>query len=900
MGSILAELAAIANTAQSTAEAESALCRVLGELGAEHVVLLHQAAESDAIDGAVSDKLGRTDLIAVSTVLLGLTADIDRDAVDVLAPGAVYVPGLGHCYLMAVPLRLAETSDSWVVLLKTGSRGFAKTLAGQVRDLVTPMQMLLRQIQAEDDNRHQRAERATIARLTQAVVAMQGVHSVFDEVASSIRGLSGWDTCTVATLNPDAGALSVDSVDVSADYSVAAPWGERIELDDWRGLRFAIENCSPYRLSLDLPESLSVHEARMMKELGLHIVLAVPFAVKAEPLGLILLTSSAPRKLDTRMLKTIEDVCLNTALAVQHHQYLEQTRIQSEEQSALIRVSQAVSSGRELSVILAEVARACLQFDGVEGCRILLWQKEIDQFEIAAVQHHRDWQMYYRHGDRYPAADWPSVKAVMQSRVGRGLLVTDSEVNARERYNHAADHIQSFHSFPIIVGEEAVGALTLLSRERRRFSVHAVRAGQEMAAQAANAIDRANLFRQLRQRAETDGLTGLLNHRAAFETLDRELAVARKQQELVSIIVVDLDDFKFFNDTHGHLTGDKVLIEISGVLRSIARSRDHVARFGGDEFLMILPNTPASTAGAVADRLLRSVDQATVSVGELTLPIRISVGLATFPNDARNRQELIAYADAAMYSAKELGGGQVGSIEKGTRSLEVTVFGALSGLVRAVDRKDRYTKDHSDLVAEYAVRFGRYLQLPAEQIEALDLAGQLHDVGKIAVPDSVLRKPGHLNPEEEALIRQHVVFSELIIKGVPNLDYIVDAVANHHERWDGTGYPYQREGKEIPLMGRILALADALAAMTHDRPYRKARSLEEAVIEIHRGSGTQFDPDLVEPFVSSVSTGSALLRDVNRRKRFESSFEGQGEEPVGLTDYLRKRAERRQSEALTS
>ncbi len=123
-----------------------------------------------------------------------------------------------------------------------------------------------------------------------------------------------------------------------------------------------------------------------------------------------------------------------------------------------------------------------------------------------------------------------------------------------------------------------------------------------------------------------------------------------------------------------------------------------------------------------------------------------------------------------MYAAKELGGGQVGSVERGTRSLEVSTLGALSGLVRAVDRKDRYTKDHSDLVAEYAIRFARSMRMTPEKIEALELAGQLHDVGKIAVPDSILRKPGYLTREEEAMIRQHVVFSELMIKGVPHLD----------------------------------------------------------------------------------------------------------------------------------
>jgi len=181
------------------------------------------------------------------------------------------------------------------------------------------------------------------------------------------------------------------------------------------------------------------------------------------------------------------------------------------------------------------------------------------------------------------------------------------------------------------------------------------------------------------------------------------------------------------------------------------------------------------------------------------------------------------------------------------------------------------------------------------------VAGQLHDVGKIAVPDSVLRKPGHLNPEEEALIRQHVVFSEMIIKGIPNLEFVLEAVANHHERWDGTGYPYRRAGEEIPLMGRILALSDALAAMTHDRPYRRARTLEAAVLEIRKGNGTQFDPDLVEPFVAAVTTGSALLREVNRRKHLQNVDSETGEIiPVGLTDYLRQRAERHQSGVLAS
>jgi HD-GYP domain-containing protein (c-di-GMP phosphodiesterase class II) len=293
------------------------------------------------------------------------------------------------------------------------------------------------------------------------------------------------------------------------------------------------------------------------------------------------------------------------------------------------------------------------------------------------------------------------------------------------------------------------------------------------------------------------------------------------------------------------------------------------------------------------------MERAIVRVGGLELPIRTSVGLATYPRDASNRQELIAYGDAAMYSAKELGGGQLGTVQKATHSLEVTVFGALSGLVRAVDRKDRYTKDHSVLVAEYAVRIGTYLSLSDAEINALDIAGQLHDVGKIAVPDSILRKPGRLTPDEEAMIRQHVVFSELMIKGVPNLELVLQAVSNHHERWDGLGYPYSRRGDEIPLLGRILALADALAAMTHDRPYRKGRTLEQALAELHRGAGAQFDPALVEHARMAVSTGTAMLREEHRRLRQNPHGTDPDNPPevVGLTDYLRQRKEVQERES---
>jgi putative nucleotidyltransferase with HDIG domain len=216
------------------------------------------------------------------------------------------------------------------------------------------------------------------------------------------------------------------------------------------------------------------------------------------------------------------------------------------------------------------------------------------------------------------------------------------------------------------------------------------------------------------------------------------------------------------------------------------------------------------------------------------------------------RRELLGAADAAMYAAKTSGGGRVSERGPETDQLGPSAYGALKGLVRAVDQKDRYTKAHSDQVASLAVALGRELGLPEPQLEALDMAGRLHDVGKIAVPDGILRKPGRLTDAERFAVEQHALFSVQMIQGVPHQDVVTAAVAHHHERWDGEGYPYGKRGEEIPLAGRILALADAFSAMTTDRPYRKGEAPAAAIAKIRTGAGTQFDPALIEPFVRAL------------------------------------------------
>lgn len=365
-------------------------------------------------------------------------------------------------------------------------------------------------------------------------------------------------------------------------------------------------------------------------------------------------------------------------------------------------------------------------------------------------------------------------------------------------------------------------------------------------------------FAELRVLSEADPLTGLLNHRTIHRTLERELQRARRYDRPVSVLIIDIDDFKLFNDTYGHPGGDDVLRSVARLLEDQTRGSDLVGRHGGDEFMAVLPETTPAEAVALAEHLRRSLSATSyeASSGE-RIPVRASFGVAGFPRDGERSEELIAAADANLYVSKHRGGDRVtaGSEGDDAEAAADTAFGMLESLVTAVDNKDRYTRLHSEQVTEHALAVADRLGVDEEGRRALRLAGLLHDVGKIGVPDNILRKPGRLTAEEEAIVRRHSELGATIIVSLPDVERVRAAVISHHERWDGEGFPQGLAGEDIPLFGRILAVADAYCAMTTDRPYRSAYSTSEALAELRAQSGAQFDPAIVEVFLETLGAG---------------------------------------------
>jgi diguanylate cyclase (GGDEF)-like protein/putative nucleotidyltransferase with HDIG domain len=419
---------------------------------------------------------------------------------------------------------------------------------------------------------------------------------------------------------------------------------------------------------------------------------------------------------------------------------------------------------------------------------------------------------------------------------------------------HFEDGDQPKALLPLQAGERRLGLLRLERQAPHRFGAEEKRLLAMFANQAAVALEHAQLYGQAVHLAERDPLTDLYNHRMITGFLQRELARAARDSQPLSILIMDINGFKLFNDTYGHLAGDQLLKRVAQVLEVCCRQTDTAGRTGGDEFTVLLPRADPSQSHTIAERIhTMAAGKPYETADGRKIPLDLSIGVASFPHDGDAANALITHADERMYTAKRAGGGIQGTPRVEEEPAPPGRFGILEALVAAVDNKDSYTAKHSDQVARFATLLAAELNASQEIVRTLRLAGLLHDVGKIGVPDRVLRKPGPLTEAEREIMQQHVQLSEMLLRTVMPSPDLLDAVRYHHERWDGRGYPYGLAGEQVPLLGRIMIVADATSAMMMDRPYRKGLSWEVTCNELRRGAGGQFDRALIEPFIRAIT-----------------------------------------------
>lgn len=371
---------------------------------------------------------------------------------------------------------------------------------------------------------------------------------------------------------------------------------------------------------------------------------------------------------------------------------------------------------------------------------------------------------------------------------------------------------------------------------------------------------------RLMERANTDSLTGLYNHRFFQERLAEEMSRSARYGSSLSMLMIDIDYFKNYNDTHGHPSGDAALRDVAQILMNTIRETDTAVRYGGEEFAIVLPETVAHEAELTAERIRSAVaGYHFVNASGETVGLTVSVGVAEYPAHCSDRTSLISTADVALYHSKARGRNCVTVFDSKSPAvpkpdpcklyvlLHAEDDKTLDALSDAIDAKLKLPIGHSHVVSQRATAIAKKLELSDGDCSSIQLAALLRDVGQIAVADSVLGKTSSLSKEEMAQVAAHPCLGHAIIQKAPHLSSMLPAVLHHHERYDGTGYPNGLIGEAIPIAARVIAVADAYQSMLTARPHRRRMSPGEARMELVEKSGTQFDPKVVQAFLEVLA-----------------------------------------------
>jgi diguanylate cyclase (GGDEF)-like protein/putative nucleotidyltransferase with HDIG domain len=626
---------------------------------------------------------------------------------------------------------------------------------------------------------------------------------------------------------------------------------------------------------------------------------AAPIVLHGEALGVIgLLNYEKESAFDQGHLSIVATLAAQAAVAIENARLFDAEQKRVRQLGLLNNVSrQAITTlnPEEILPAMAAEIHAGLLYDYV-GLGVLDYASREVIIQAEGTHGARGLNRRYKLGEG-------SVGQVATS----GTLQRVDNLSAAQlsEYQPVLPDARSLVTLPLMYTDQLLGVLHVESRQPQAFGDQDLLLLRTLADQVGSALHNAFVFQRVQEQAITDGLTGVKTHRYFMEALNTEWRRATRVNRNFSLMLLDLDKFKFVNDYFGHLEGDTILQRVGRILEQNVRRSDVVARYGGDEFVVLMPETNAEQAFLLGDKLRQWLANDPLLREK---KITASVGLATYPQHATAPQELIQIADASMYLAKHQGGNIIISadhykeseqkqwqrnvleaylgvtikrlfatgpeaFEQIYRRLEqvaeslgppsdwqqvpAPVLETVTSLAFAIDAKNHYTQGHSANVARYSLQMGRQLKLPTAELEELRLAAVLHDIGKVGIPERLLVKPAPLDPAEFEAMKEHSALGEKLLEPLHCLQSIQKIIRHHHERWDGRGYPDGLAGKKIPLASRVIAIADAYDTIITARTYKQAASREEGFEELRRCAGTQFDSKLVKVFLESESRAEA-------------------------------------------
>jgi diguanylate cyclase (GGDEF)-like protein/putative nucleotidyltransferase with HDIG domain len=595
-------------------------------------------------------------------------------------------------------------------------------------------------------------------------------------------------------------------------------------------------------------------ESEDIQEAGIEIF--APLLNRGELIAVLAVSDQRDGKLyaieDTDLL---ESVAAQVAASMEKEYFHEQLREQDKEITLINRLTMIITSSVSIQGIFDGFAEELKELVDVDWAAIGLIDGEDLRISALSGAIISPWQREERIPLKGTGTEWvcQQKKSAYEADLARYHRFWTGE-------HYLQRGIRSIVYLPLTMPEKCIGSLVLASLKPNAYTSRQIKLLEQVALQIATPIENTQLYDRAEQRSRVDELTGLFNRRHFEERLKAEIGRHSRYGNVFSILLLDLDNFKTYNDIYGHPAGDTLLSQIGKIINGSVRSADEAFRYGGDEFVVILPQAAMEDAYVVAERVRVQIARG-MELKEIA--VTVSIGVASYPADGVISGELVTVADTALYYAKRTGGNRVylsskilsEPVDEAGTYARHNGLSAIYALVSTVEAKDPYTYGHSRKVNTYAVALAEAVGLSPEDVSRVSTAALLHDIGKIGIPDRVLNKKSKLTKEDWEAIRSHPKLGATIVGNVPNLAPCVSTILHHHERWDGSGYPEGLKGEQISVEARILAIADAFEAMSAARPYRSALCNEKVIRELRRGAGSQFDPELVEVFMGVVEAG---------------------------------------------